>query len=466
MYKSMSYYYYYSYHAKHHPQQTPEAYVCKDGTYIRTYPPLGDSIRDMYNDASRAPNPWGVDDCARHAREIQSVVCNRIFAQDHTFEIVKNYKNNKRLGAKAMWDVGTDTGEIACAVLVPSTKTIHFAHAAGLLLKREAFSPTVMYSDTWPNKKEFWMSMVPGIEGRLGLFHFEKRILRTLRHKHIDYFDAVAGLLKALCSYCPMNYEKVLVALKTCTLSAKGKCYTDTEIGDLLGTKVFRDRYSKYLRKSLHPPQTIVHNLDAWFCRYKVTASIGSRPAEGRFDPFRQCPLFTPETKDAVTKCKEKAEFLSDPFPLDDMYDEIHPNPNSRHNLIEYLSRRGESKLEAFHDRASHFGNSGMRDSLADSLNLCGTARFNLTIRHKRSLIGSRNEKPVSAEERRRMPAAWEVIVPYDNHSELQYINQLAKQAGATTIPFPKAETLPPDNGERFFFRILDSMSSQSAKIQ
>jgi len=101
--------------------------------------------------------------------------------------------------------------------------------------------------------------------------------------------------------------------------------------------------------------------------------------------------LFTADTKAAVDNCKDKARYLSDPLPLEKMYDKILPNPNSTHQLTEYLSLRGESKLEAFHDRFAHFANCGMRASLADNLNLAGTARYNLFIRHKRSMTSSEN---------------------------------------------------------------------------
>jgi hypothetical protein len=107
-----------------------------------------------------------------------------VFAQDHTFKIVKNYPNS--FGAKACWDVATSTGEIASAVLVPTTKTIHLSHAAIQLSKRKAFNPKAIYSDTWPNKSDYWESLFSGIEGRLGLFHFEKRIVGALRKKHVD----------------------------------------------------------------------------------------------------------------------------------------------------------------------------------------------------------------------------------------------------------------------------------------
>jgi len=72
--------------------------------------------------------------------------------------------------------------------------------------------------------------------------------------------------------------------------------------------------------------------LDEWFCRFKVTSSQPhERPAGGRLDPFRGCSLFTQDTKAAVDKCKEKTKHLSDPFPIEKMYDMILPNPNNTH---------------------------------------------------------------------------------------------------------------------------------------
>jgi len=437
---------------------TTTPYLEKDGTFIKQFPPLGHSIRDMYDAASSSEkNPWCISDHDRHIREIQSVGTNSICCQDHTFQVVKNYM--KGLGAKAVWDAATGTGEIASAVLVPSTKTEDFAHAAQQLMRRPHFDPKVKYSDTWPNKKEFWQCISPGIEGRLGLFHFQKRIVSTLRKKHIDYNVAVTDLLASLYAYCEEDYEQLLVALKNGTLSRTGKKYSSDEISDMKRSSMFRERYSKYLRKKLHQPETISQMLDDWFCRYKVTSSDPvNNPARGRLDPDRLEPLFTVDTKPAIENCKGNACYLSDALPINEMYHHILPNPNSSHQLTEYLSLRGESKLEAFHDRFAHFANCGMRNSLADNLNLAGTARYNLAIRHKRSLaVTSQNphEKAMlssnaNPNRRKKIPAGWEKVVPFFNHSELWHINKMAAAVGCG-YPFPMAEALPEDNGERFF---------------
>jgi len=151
----------------------------------------------------------GVSDYDQHARELQSVKCNGgIFAQDHTFAVIKNYQNI--LGATAVWDVATDTGEIATAVCVPTTQTIHFSHAAKALQKRCGFDPTATYSNTWPCKESYWTSLWPNIKGRLGLFHYEKRILRANRKNHIDFYRAVTDLTDAVYKYEATSQKSIV----------------------------------------------------------------------------------------------------------------------------------------------------------------------------------------------------------------------------------------------------------------
>ena len=124
-----------SFYKRTNKKEPPKAHVDICGHCVTAFPPLGDSIRDTCDAAcSNAHAPWGVSDHDRHVREIQSVSCQSSFAQDHTHEVCKNHFKKKRIGANALWDVATETGEIASAVLVPSTKTTHFAHAAICLL--------------------------------------------------------------------------------------------------------------------------------------------------------------------------------------------------------------------------------------------------------------------------------------------------------------------------------------------
>ena len=107
-----------------------------------------------------------------------------------------------------------------------------------------------------------------------------------------------------------------------------------------------------------------------------------------------------------------------------------------------------------------------MRCTLADNLNLMGTARYNLAIRYKRSLINRSNtSSTISLEERKKIPAGWEKVLPFWNHSELSYVNQLAADVHPlVAIPFPNAEPLPDDNGERFFSEYLTITKPRSLK--
>jgi len=192
-----------------------------------------------------------------------------------------------------------------------------------------------------------------------------------------------------------------------------------------------------------------MQGLDDWFCKCKVNSSNpDTRPACGRLNPCSNIPLFASNTKSVVDNCKEKAIHLADPMSIEEMYVKIHLNPNSQHKLIEHVSKQGESKLESLHGQLAHFANSGMRDSLSDNLHLVGTARCNLSIYHKRSLITLENTK------RSLIPAALD-------HTELNYISRMTIKVGCPP-PFPRAKTLWDDMGEQFFSEHIKTVKPKS----
>ena len=121
-------------------QVEPPRFPNKDGEFITVFPPSGDALRDLFDDA-KASNytSYGVSDHDRCTREIQAVGTNSMFAQDHTMEVAKNYRRS--LGAFAVWDCATETGEISSAVIVGSTRTEDLAHAAESLARRPNFNP-------------------------------------------------------------------------------------------------------------------------------------------------------------------------------------------------------------------------------------------------------------------------------------------------------------------------------------
>jgi len=74
------------------------------------------------------------------------------------------------------------------------------------------------------------------------------------------------------------------------------------------------------------------------------------------------------------------------------------------------------------------------------------------------SISENPNENPTStmtdAEARKKTPVGWDQVVPCFKHSELWCVNNMAASVGCA-LPFPQAEVLPPDNGERFFSEYL-----------
>jgi hypothetical protein len=172
----------------------------------------------------------------RHTREIQGVKTRQAFAQDHTFKVVKNYPKN--LGATALWDLANEKGEIACAVLVKTTKTKDFAHAAKGYAIRTHSTPQAIYSDTWPANDAFWAKLVPNVQGRLGLFRFICRMSRTLRQNHIDFHNANTDLIHSIYAYNDEDLGKLYLALQQ---GGFGEQFSRQKIIEMQSTKRFRE---------------------------------------------------------------------------------------------------------------------------------------------------------------------------------------------------------------------------------
>ena len=132
--------------------------------------------------------------------------------------------------------------------MVPNTKVKRVAHAVEQMVRRPGFNPVGMYSDTWPHKEAFWKLILgEQLQGRLGLFHFMQRIIRTMRQGHIDYHAAVKGLCKAVYRWERNSYDALVTAMKNGTIGDGKKKYTDLEITQMSYTKAFKTKYKKYL---------------------------------------------------------------------------------------------------------------------------------------------------------------------------------------------------------------------------
>ena len=378
----------------------------------------------------------GVTEFMRYTREIQSVETKLAAAQDHTADPAKNYQ--KALGGKYIWDVCNENGEIASAVLVPTTEASAVAHAAESLARRPGFKPKILYCDTWPHNQEFWQMMFGrNLYGRLGLFHFTHRIIDSLRVRHYLHRDACKDLSSAIYDWHPEDYAQLVVHLKSGAMARKGeKPWDDEKIAREKFSKEFKDRFKHYLRKVFHPVAVIQMNLKNWFTKYK-----------DQVDPITGKKLFTEDTLTAVDQQRDKAQHVVDTIPTEQLYRTLtRPRgSNLKHDMLKKKSLRCESLLESFHDRLGHFANTNMRQPLADYLNLMGTAHHNVTMRHRVWW----NDQPL--EDRDRIIESFAKEPMYFNHSNLGVINQWAIEAGCCVVPFPAARPLPLDNGERFF---------------
>ncbi|KAL7571150.1 hypothetical protein ACA910_014752 [Epithemia clementina (nom. ined.)] len=181
--------------------------------------------------------------------EIQSVGTSSISALDHTMEVAKNYQ--KGLGAVAVWDCAMETGEIASAIIVGSTKICDLAHAAKCLARCPNFKPTAMYSDTWPNKDGFWKLLFgEAFQGRLGLFHYQQRIIKTLQQGHIDYRCAIKELCDCVYEWEEGTYQALLKAHKEGKMGLAGeKALSNCNIIAMQESPVWQCKYSKFLMK-------------------------------------------------------------------------------------------------------------------------------------------------------------------------------------------------------------------------
>lgn len=410
------------------------------------YCPAGEHLRDLYNSTVRSPlTICGIADFERCTREIQSVTCKTIMSQDHTMEIVKNYPRS--LGASAVWDAANENGEICCLALVDSTAASEYSHAAECLARRPNFLPRVMYSDIWPNGRELWEILFgDGLVGRLGLFHFNKRIISTLRPSHPDYRRAISDLRRCIYRYDEVSEGNVIKALKNGTLG--GEKLDDEQVQSLRDSRRWKTLCDPYLRKIIFTGDIIRMNLTEWFIDYKVDASPGEAQGRGRPNPINGQKLFTPDTKSAVEECKKTCEFLHDVLPPEQMYRSANAPATSKHGLETQNSNRGESRLESFHGVSADFANTNMRASLADALTIEGTAEGNADVRER---IKFETMDP----DKKKLTPVWlhGKCIMY-NDSNKAALNKKAAAVGAPQ-PFSNVRVLQEDTGERFLSEYL-----------
>ena len=137
--------------------------------------PGGATLRGRIEDAYYSQGSGG-DLMSRHdfrVCQIQSVgitnpveemptgreVCDLCFSSDHTRDAAKSSHVPGK--DKKIWNCVTGWPKVACMILVATTTSTAFLHAAECLAHRPHFTPTVHFTDTWPNDEKLWARLLP-----------------------------------------------------------------------------------------------------------------------------------------------------------------------------------------------------------------------------------------------------------------------------------------------------------------
>jgi hypothetical protein len=397
------------------------------------YAPSGEQLYTRYNSAERSIlTSTGVSEFDRHRRELIGIGCDGLTAIDWTFSVCKNYAIRDH-GAATCFTMNNDAGQVAAAFLVQSTKVGEVAHGVQLVSKRINFNPKVVATDTWPAKRDFWLGIfTTATTGMLGLFHFMKRIVDTLRITNSKFHHALRDLKDCVYGHEADDYAKLIGVLQQGTMSRNAEPMTHAQIEDLKKTAKWNQRYSRFLRKKLHLPPTIRQKLLCWVDKYKECR-----------DPLTDQHLFVATAK-AVDRQLRHLEHIQWPTDVE-MYVRIPPGPKTTHGLHTYRSRNPEPQLESFHAQFANFGNSRMSDVLGDNIHLRGIAARNLKIQHITDVREGRVDVDL-------LPGHLADIPLIQDHHLGNFINNIARAAGCSkdAIPFPHLKPLAHDTGEVF----------------
>ena len=322
---------------------------------------------------------------------------------------------------------------------MPSTEAIYFSHGVEQFANRSNVSPIVHSIDNWPNNSKLYIAIFgPGTTPVLGTFHFLKRMTSTLRKGHRLFGEATAKLSKALFYDHPDDVKKVELDLQNGKLS--GKEMSLAEMIKLKKDNSWWKNWKCYIRNPTFSVAPIQSTLQEIYDEY-------DKP----YDRFAaELPVFTRDAKLAFENCIEKAEGVVDVVGIDTLFDRIPPSQKAVSKLPKWINNRGtESKLEKAHHSLAHFGNGGMKNALADSLNFAGVSLYNLSIWYRHQL------QMMDGEERAKTPVAYHSFAQHINHLRLALLNKLGRTAGLDKDVHTNVRVLRPDNGEKNFSEYL-----------
>ena len=229
------------------------------------WPPNGDSIRRLYQQAEYSSlQPYGYYNALRYTQEIRSVrfESGDTAAFDHTFAATRAYKDKRSIGMKCFADFNNGrSGAIGGIYAVPKAKLSDVSHGLTQAAPRLK-NVSVLTTDTIPHGVQFWdATLGKGVKCRLGLFHFLGRMVDTLDSKSEHFWPCLVQLKDCIYNYNNDDWAALVGAV---TNGLLGEKLSVDELTDMRFSKVFKQRYDKWLRKEFHSAEKIIKNLNDW----------------------------------------------------------------------------------------------------------------------------------------------------------------------------------------------------------
>jgi len=220
--------------------------------------PTGEQLREAHHTAYRAIGGAGTRESIHgyRKRQLQGVVCdaNTPVSIDHTYSAAKNFD----CGRMVFNAVTGFTVPLLC-LLVDGGGIEEYIHALEDLAHRPGWAAPVVYSDNWPSNR-VQLEAILGCPGKLGIFHFMKRISDTLRPSHPDYNAATRALSQCIFSWREVDVVGVKGSLKADPPELghpKLKTHSDAEIEEMIQSGVFKNRYDRFIRTETWPESEI-----------------------------------------------------------------------------------------------------------------------------------------------------------------------------------------------------------------
>ena len=264
----------------------------------------------------------------------------------------------------------------------------------------------------------------------------------TFNKNHPDCYEARAAVLNAFWDVSREDEILAETALRAGTMN--GRRHSETEMQQLKSSPAWRRRHGEHIRRYVKSKVEVDDALNKTWVRHKVTALAGEEPGQGRLHKGRS--LFSPESRAAFENAKKNSGHIQDNLPREQMYLQMSLSSRSQHGVAVHESQRAEPKAEGYHDILGGMAREGMRETIADSIHLQGTALHNAGIDRKH-FVGN-----LSPDEISKTPCHLRRVPLRHDELEKKHINDSLASIGCSAI-FADVKELRPDNDERFFMQ-------------